>query len=76
MMRDMKYEIHCIAERIANEKHGCDFYDLSKELQSKVWGKAEAEWNDKQIDKAEHMLEEAKLEGKVTYGPNGGGVIE
>jgi len=64
-MRDMKYEIHLIAEEIAEREYGCEFYDLPNDKQTEVWNKAEAEWADRQADRSDRMLDEVESHGII-----------
>jgi hypothetical protein len=55
---DKKYEIHLIAEKIAEEEYQCEFYELSKGQQDKVWTKAEVEFEEKLMDRADNIRKE------------------
>lgn len=63
-MSDMKGEIQEIAEDIAWEEYGCDFYNLSEKLQNEVYGRAMEEWNDRQCDRADRMLDWFRTEAQ------------
>lgn len=57
-MRDVKYEMFLIADEFAYEKYGHGFYDLSQEQQTTIWKRAEEEWADREIAKAERLIDE------------------
>ena len=52
---DKKYEIQKIAEGIAYREHGLSFYDLSEETQDIVFGKAEVEFEERMMEKADQL---------------------
>lgn len=47
--KDYKYEIQLLAEEMAQEIYGLDFYDLSGEEQIKVYSDASLEYWDKRM---------------------------
>lgn len=59
-MTDMEYEMFLIADEIAMEEHGEDveFYDLPDTVQMEIYKRAEQDWMDKQMDKADNMRKE------------------
>jgi hypothetical protein len=56
-MQDKEIEISEIAERIALDNYGREFYLLSAGARQSVYAKAEREWNDRQAMKADGLEE-------------------
>ncbi|MBA7486577.1 hypothetical protein ES707_22138 [subsurface metagenome] len=52
---DLKEQYQLRAEEIAETKHNMDFYDLSDDLQSKVYGQAEVEVMERLMSEAENL---------------------
>jgi len=58
---DKKYQIQLIAEEIAEERHHCEFYELSDELQSKVWREAEVRFEESLMDRADMLRKDGGI---------------
>ena len=56
MTTDYKYAIFERANEIAETEFGRDFYELSQDDQSKVWMRAEHDWADSQMARADFGL--------------------
>ena len=54
-MSDYKFDMQLIAEQIAENRYGRDFYELPIELQIEVFGEATQEWSDRQADRADFL---------------------
>jgi hypothetical protein len=63
MSGDYKWDIQCIAEDIAQEAHGKEFYELSDGLQYMVYQKAAETYFNRMADRADY-LRKAEREGK------------
>jgi len=59
-MSDYKWEMTCRAMEIAEERFGCDFYDLPQDKQSAVFREAMNDWTDQQCAKADYLNDVAK----------------
>jgi len=57
---DYKYRIQQFAEQLADEMHGCDFYDLSVQLQDQVYGQAIEMYKDEYDDMIDMTYERKK----------------
>ena len=68
-----KDKIQVIADRIAEEDYGQEFYDLTPRLQMKVYNIAMDELNDMMADKADMMRKDKKYGGRIDkpLGPGG-----
>jgi hypothetical protein len=55
MSGDYKWDIQVRAEQIAEDEHGCDFYDLSDELQDKVYQQATEGYADSLAFRADYL---------------------
>lgn len=62
-MNDYKYQIQQFAERIAGEIYGCDFYELSAQLQEEVYEQATEMYKDEYYDIIDMTRERKKYEG-------------
>jgi hypothetical protein len=52
---DYKYEMQLIAEQIAEDEYGKDFYELSQDLQYQVFTRAEREYVERACDRADYL---------------------
>jgi hypothetical protein len=57
MSADYKYEMQLIADELAKERFGTDFYSLSQAKQDSVFNDAMQAWQDKQASRAD-LLED------------------
>ena len=62
MSGDYKYDMQLIAEQIAEDEYGKDFYELSNELQYQVYTRAEREYVERACDRADYARK-AQREG-------------
>ncbi len=60
MSGDYKYEIQLIAEELAEERYGKDFYDLSQDEQYTVFTEAQKQWVERQCDHADYLRKAAR----------------
>ena len=58
MSSDYKYEMQMIAEDLAEQKYGREFYNLPKDTQYQIFLQAEEVWMDKAITAAELLVSE------------------
>jgi hypothetical protein len=59
-MSDYKYEMQMIAEQVAYDDYGCDFFDLSSETQYNIFRKAEDTWSENMMAEAESLSDRLK----------------
>jgi len=57
-LMDYKYRIQQFADQLADEMHGCDFYDLSVQLQDQVHGQAIEMWRDVEMEMVDRNRQE------------------
>ncbi len=55
MSDDYKWDIQCIAEEIAAQEFGLDFYELSNDQQYQVFTRAEREYVERACDRADYL---------------------
>ncbi len=60
MSGDYKYDMQMIAEEIAQEEYGEDFYDLPSDLQHQVFLRAEDRWVDRAASGADYLNDLAR----------------
>lgn len=60
MSGDYKYEMQLRAEEIAEQKYGCEYYDLSHERRTEVFTQAMHDWNNDRADRADFILDSRK----------------
>ena len=59
---DYKYRIQQFAEQLAEELHGCEFYNLTTQLQDEVYGQAVEMYKDEYTDMIDMQCERRKYE--------------
>lgn len=64
MSGDYKYEMQMLAEDIALEDYGMDFYSLNPAKQHEVFSRAMEEWSERQASRADYLNDCAK-EGRL-----------
>ena len=66
MPRDMKDWLDKKAQELAMDLYGKEYYDLPADLQAICYATAEERYTDELADIGDRLIEEAKLNGKVT----------
>jgi hypothetical protein len=52
---DRKWQMHVIAEEIAEREYQVDFYSLSDDVKDTVWSRAEVEWMERAMARADWL---------------------
>lgn len=63
MSGDYKWDIQCLAEQIADEQFGVDFYDLSGQRRYEVFMEAERRYVERACDRADYMRKAERENG-------------